>query len=222
MRNHTILAAASAAVLMLSAPLGCAGSGIWARETLLGQAKRDQLVSSVESARSEQEKAKETFATALDELLAISEGDPARGGLERQFRKVESAYTKSVSRADAVRTRIAGIERVASALFEEWSDELDQYESESFRESSQQQLDATRQQYGKLIGAMRGAADTMDPVLSALKDQTLFLKHNLNAQAIASLQSDLDSIQVDVRDLIAEMEAAIAEADTFIEALGGG
>jgi len=35
----------------------------------------------------------------------------------------------------------------------------------------------------------------MGPVLTAFHDQVLYLKHNLNAQAIASLQSELVSVE---------------------------
>jgi hypothetical protein len=44
----------------------------------------------------------------------------------------------------------------------------------------------------------------------------LFLKHNLNAQAIASLEGNLATMQTDVTALIAEMEASINEADAFV------
>ena len=67
--------------------------------------------------------------------------------------------------------------------------------------------------------AMRRAEQKMAPVLTAFKDQVLYLKHNLNAQAIASLQSELSSIESDVVQLIREMEASIREADTFISAM---
>ena len=59
----------------------------------------------------------------------------------------------------------------------------------------------------------------MDPVLSAFHDQVLFLKHNLNAKAIASLQTELASIDAEVNTLIKEMEASIKEANAFISAM---
>ena len=60
----------------------------------------------------------------------------------------------------------------------------------------------------------------MRPVLAAFKDQELFLKHNLNAQAIASLSGTAAQIQSDVGGLIRDMEASIAEANRFIEQMG--
>jgi hypothetical protein len=47
----------------------------------------------------------------------------------------------------------------------------------------------------------------------------LFLKHNLNAAAISSLQTTAGGIESDVQQLVRDMEASIAEADAFIKQL---
>ena len=57
----------------------------------------------------------------------------------------------------------------------------------------------------------------MEPVLNAFRDQVLFLKHNLNATAIASLKGELGMIETDVAALVQDMEASIARSPAFIE-----
>ena len=64
---------------------------------------------------------------------------------------------------------------------------------------------------------MDKAESKMQPVLSAFQDQVLFIKHNLNAQAVASLQDELSSVENEIAILIAEMERSIQEADVFIQ-----
>jgi hypothetical protein len=59
----------------------------------------------------------------------------------------------------------------------------------------------------------------MEPVLTRLHDQVLFLKHNLNAEAIASLKGETINIQAEISKLIDEMNRSIAEADRFINTL---
>ena len=59
----------------------------------------------------------------------------------------------------------------------------------------------------------------MPPVLARLKDQVLFLKHNLNAQAIGSLEGVSTELQGDVEDLLKELERSISEANEFIDGL---
>jgi hypothetical protein len=125
----------------------------------------------------------------------------------------------SEERAQDVRDRIDKVEDVAEALFDEWEDELDLYSSDSLRRSSAKKLKETRSHYQSLMTAMRRAEAKIEPVLTPLRDQVLYLKHNLNAQAIASLQSELGRVEGDVSALILEMEAAIREADAFISQL---
>jgi histidinol dehydrogenase len=115
-----------------------------------------------------------------------------------------------------VRERIDAVENVGEALFREWEAELDQYTNAAMRRVSADKLRATRARYDQLVAAMRRAETRVEPVLSAFRDQVLFLKHNLNAKAIAALQTELASVEDDIAGLIREMEASIAEADSFI------
>jgi hypothetical protein len=208
-------------LLLLLLPAAFAGAGCkWAYYGTLekfGKHKRDLLVDRVEEARDDQEEAKEQFK---DALTRFSELTSFRGGeLEDVYKKLNSEYEASAAKADDVSERIRSIEKVAADLFDEWEGELDQYESADLRRSSEKQLRDTKQRYGQLIGAMQRAEKTMRPVLSAFHDQVLFLKHNLNAQAIASLQGQVDELETDVAKLIQEMDAAIREANTFIDAM---
>ncbi len=193
---------------------GCSSATIAIKESL-GHPKREQLVARVKDARDGQEAAKQQFASALDEFLSVT--GTSGGDLELKYKKLQAGYDRSVSRADGVHGRIKDVERVADALFKEWKNELTQYSSENLRQASQRELDATQQKYQGLLGAMKSAEAKMAPVLSAFKDQVLFLKHNLNARAIASLQGNVVQFQSDVGTLIKEMEASIAEANSFID-----
>lgn len=204
------------AVLLLGSSVvaGCQSTAIAIRESF-GYAKREQLVDRVQEARDGQTEAKEQFASALDEFLALTRAEPTE--LEEKYRELDRAYSRSEDRAEEVNTRISRVEAVATALFSEWREELDEYSSADLRRASEDQLLRTERQYDQLISAMKEAASRMDPVLRAFRDQVLFLKHNLNAQAIASLESNTAALQSDVGRLIEEMEASIAEANAFID-----
>ena len=183
-----------------------------------GYHKRDLLVSRVQEARDSQQEAKEQFASALEQFSSVVQFDG--GKLQEQYKQLKSELDKSEASANAVRNRINAVENVSKALFKEWESELDQYTNAKLRSASEQQLQQTRDRYTPLIAAMRRAESKIDPVLTAFRDQVLFLKHNLNAQAIASLQGELVTIESDIATLIKEMEASIAEADSFINAIG--
>ena len=59
----------------------------------------------------------------------------------------------------------------------------------------------------------------IQPVLAAFKDQVLYLKHNLNARAIATLQHEFIEISIDISQLIQAMEHTITEASYFLSSL---
>jgi hypothetical protein len=180
-----------------------------------GKYKRDILVDRVKSARDSQEQTKEQFVSALDKFKSVV-NVPA-GKLQEKYDLLKGELDKSESKAAAVKKRIADVEDVANALFDEWTKELDQYKNAELRAESKKKLDQTRQKYTLLINAMKKADSKIEPVLSAFRDQVLFLKHNLNAQAVASLQSEVTTMEADTGKLIEEMEKSIAEADTFIK-----
>jgi hypothetical protein len=182
-----------------------------------GYAKRDLLVERVDDTRKAQSEAKEQFASALEHFLAVTKVDG--GELQRKYDDLNKQYARSESAAKEVHERIASVEDVAEALFREWKQELSQYSNPSLRNESQRQLDATRRRYDDLIRLMRRAADRMDPVLATFHDQVLFLKHNLNARAIASLDTTNSTLQADISRLIADMEASIKESESFIKSL---
>ncbi|CAB1275287.1 DUF2959 domain-containing protein [Candidatus Nitrosacidococcus tergens] len=180
-----------------------------------GVQKRDILTSRVEKVRDAQVDAKDQFQSALEQFSSVVNFDG--GDLEVMYKKMNGEYEDSEAKAKKVNNRIKSVENVADALFAEWEGELEQYSNASLKAQSRQELIETRAHYEKLLQSMKRAAAKMDPVLTTFHDQVLFLKHNLNAKAIASLQGSLDGIKTDVTKLVSEMEAAIDEANSFIQ-----
>jgi hypothetical protein len=182
-----------------------------------GYHKRDLLVRDVEKARDAQQEAKEQFKSALDRFTKTL--DIQGGELQEKYEALNKEFERSEDKANSVRKRVASVEDVSEALFTEWNAELKEYSSSTLRKKSQEQLTQTRAQYAQLIKAMKRAEAKMDPVLAKFKDQVLFLKHNLNAQAIASLKGELVSVEGNINSLIKELNASIQEADSFIAAM---
>ena len=185
-----------------------------------GVHKREILVDRIEDAQEAQEEGQEQFKDALEQFQAVVNFDG--GDLESVYNRLDAEYEDSVAAADNIRDRMGAVESVAEALFREWEAELEQYSSASLRRDSQRQLLATQRRYDRLITAMRSAEDTIDPVLASLKDNVLYLKHNLNARAIASLKGELGTVNQDVENLINAMQRAINEPNEFIEQMKDG
>ena len=195
---------------------GCSSAYYGAMEKF-GVAKREILVDRVDASRKAETAAMEQFASALEHFLAVTKVDG--GDLLKKYNDLNRELKRSEDRAKEVHDRIAAVEDVAEVLFREWKQELGQYSSATLRNESQRELDATRRRYDTLVRLMHRAADRMDPVLDTFRDQVLFLKHNLNARALASLDTTNRTLDADVSQLIRDMEASIHEAESFIKNL---
>ena len=183
----------------------------------LGKEKRDLLRDNVESVREDQEDVSEQFESTLERIRAIYglEG----GELEEKYDRLKKDYDRSVERADELRDRIDTVKDIAGDLFAEWDREIGEISDANLQQRSRTQLRDTRGRYDELEKALRKTEAGMEPVLRKFNDQVLFLKHNLNAQAIGSLETEVRDIQRDVDDLLGDLRASIQEADQFIQGL---
>lgn len=108
------------------------------------------------------------------------------------------------------------MDQVANALFKEWNQELDQYQNPKLRSISAANLNTTKQRYSVIYQKMQQSYDKVLPVLQVLQDNTLYLKHNLNARAVSGLSSEVRSVESKVSELIRQMEISIDESKRFI------
>lgn len=194
--------------------LGSCSTAYYSAMEQLGVHKRDILVDRVEEARDSQEEAKVQFSSALEQFSTLLNFDG--GDLQQTYETLEGEFEQSESRTGDVSDRIRAVESVSADLFSEWEEELGLYTNQELRRSSENSLRETRVRYQQLISAMHSAETKMDPVINAFRDQVLFLKHNLNSRAIASLRSELVTIEGDISQLISDMEASIAESNRFL------
>lgn len=180
----------------------------------VGKHKRDIMVDRVEGARDSQAEAQEQFKSALeqfDSVVKLEETD-----LKKAYDSLNSEYEKSEAAATKVSDRIDSVESVADDLFDEWEDELKEYQNKELRDSSKAQLKSTKSRYKEMLASMHQAEASMDPVLRIFRDNVLFLKHNLNAQAIGSLQGEFTNLKGEIDALIKKMNTAIESSNKFI------
>lgn len=183
----------------------------------VGVEKREILVDRVEAAQETQQDAQQQFASALEEFSALISFDG--GELEDVYENLNDQFEASKSSAEEVSTRIDKVQSVAESLFREWEAELELITNQNLKRDSQRKLSETQRKYAGLLKSMRKVESSMEPVLLALQDNVLYLKHNLNANAIGALQGEFSTIKKDVNNLLKEMNAAITQSDEFIETL---
>ena len=180
----------------------------------VGVHKREILVDRVEATKESQQTSQQEFQTALERLTTLVNFDG--GELQTAYEQLNDDYETSLSAADDVSSNIDKVEDVAEALFDEWQDELTQYSNANLKRESEKKLKQTQRQFSKLLKSMRRSEAKMQPVLDSLKDNVLYLKHNLNAQAVAAIRGEFDALKVDIQNLINDMNRSIEESNAFI------
>lgn len=206
-----------AVIVSLSIGLTACDTAYIATMEKMGYAKRDILSSRVKSARNAQEDAKKEIQSALEQFEKVV--GYQGGDLEATYKKLNSELDSSEDSAEAVRKRIKDVESVADSLFAEWKTELGQYSSADLRRKSEEKRTQTKARYNEMLGAMKKAEQRIDPVLKPLRDQVLYLKHNLNARALAAIKGELVKVDAQVDQLVKDMNKSIAEADKFIQSM---
>ena len=197
---------------------GCQSAYYSAMEKV-GIHKRDILVDRVEATKESQEKSQKQFQSSLEHLSALINFNG--GELQTVYEQLSDDYEASKSAADTVTNKINKVEDVGLALFSEWETELEQYQSVSLKRESQKKLNQTQRQFNKLLRSMRRSEQKMAPVLAALKDNTLYLKHNLNAQAISAIKGEFTNLKRDIQTLIKDMNNSIDDSNKFIKQMNG-
>lgn len=197
--------------------LGGCSTAYYSALEKVGIEKRDILVDRVEEARDAQQEGQEQFRDALEQYRSVIAFEG--GELEDQYNELRDEYEDSQEAANNIRERIDAVEDVANDLFDEWEEELGSYTNAALKRDSQRKLTATRRQYEQLISTMRKSEDRLEPALNTMQNQVLYLKHNLNARAIASLEQEAASVARDVDALLKSMQQSIDEANEFLKGM---
>ncbi|MFC1515176.1 DUF2959 family protein [Thermodesulfobacteriota bacterium] len=203
-------------LLVLMATTGCQKTyyTVWEK---LGKEKRHLLKDEVEKQRVEQEKASEEFKDALTRIKEIYGLDG--GELEEFYNKLKGDYESCEARAEKVEKRMNNVDEIASDLFEEWGNEIEEMSNAKFKSKSKRALQDTQKRYASLSKAMNKSRARMETVLGHMKDYVLFMKHNLNAQSIGALRQEVTDIEAEVNTLINDIEKSVKEADDFLKTL---
>lgn len=205
---------------LLIASLASCQSAYYAAMEKAGVHKREILVDRMAAAREDQVEAKEQIQTTYEAFQELTGFDGV--GLEAIYEKLKSEYEDAKDEASDVSSRIDSVESVAGAMFDEWEDEINEITNADLRSKSLGLRKTAMKRYDNVLNAMHAAESKMAPVLESFNNHVLFLKHNLNAEAISSLKGTSMDIESDVAELIQSMQLSIDEADTFLQQMKPG
>jgi hypothetical protein len=184
---------------------------------MIGYQKRDLFKKEARNVKSNQEETGQSFKDALDRLKELYNFDG--GNLEKQDRKLNSAYETAKTKADGVHSSVKQLETVAQDLFDEWKKEIAEISTPDLRAKSTAKRLEAKTKYDEFHASLKKSEAKLGPVLTKLHDQVLYLKHNLNAAAVTGLKAESGKVQSDIEALIKEMNSSISQTDEFIKTL---
>ncbi len=181
----------------------------------IGIHKRDLLVGNVEDTRDAQKDAQKEFKDALERFGSVVSVEETK--LKKAYERLSDEYDDAKDAADEVSEQIEETEDVARDLFKEWREEIKTYSDAVLKRDSENKLRDTEARYEEMHKSMKQAEASMQPVLSSLHDNVLYLKHNLNAQAVGSLRSTYSNLEGDISVLVERMNQSISRSNDFIK-----
>lgn len=172
--------------------------------------KAEDLVKQVVSARGEIEK-------TLDSYNAIFKDDMKN--VRNAYKDVEGGMDKSEKQRAEVRKKLDEMKIEADAYFAGWSESLQEFDSENLRKRSESRMAETRSHFEKVLAAAGEARDAYEPFMTNLKDQWLYLGHDLNAEGIASLKPDAEELNGKAEKLFDKIDQGMDKANEYIESI---
>lgn len=179
---------------------------------------RDVLVSNVKHTGKAQKNVKKQFESSLDKFIEIT--NSSKNPTNVKYKKVEAEYDKCQRAANDLSSNIGQVEHWGEELFKEWNKELSDFNDPKLAADSQRMLNNSYAKFQRVLTQMKRAEHEMNSVLVVFGDKVLFLKHASATEAIVTLEKrEILAIEGNINNLIIEMEAAISEADRFIQSL---
>jgi hypothetical protein len=168
------------------------------------------LARNMESTRDAQNAASEQVTTTVQTIKrdAWTGADPAQA--YDLTRRLESA---SESRIRNAHSRLKVVKTNGEDFFRQWAKENTEYSDRDLRESSRQNRVKVQAEFDAAIAQMKKADAATEPVLTAIRDQVLFLKHHRNSAAVPARPANSSDPAIPA-EALAEQTAVAARVAT--------
>ena len=98
--------------------------------------------------------------------------------------------------------RLEEMDKQAKKFFDAWRKSSKKIGDNGLRSRSHERLEASRVRYERLSDSYRGVMEHYTPLTKAMRDQIVYLSHELNAESTASLSEDAAKIQARVEGFL--------------------
>lgn len=212
MADPTTVRPFASVLCALALAAGCAGPS----ERSESVEQVDELLTRIERVQAETAVAKDAVHAALDELCRIvSPG--FQGDAAAEFAKFIAASERSEEQGETLRDVTEPMQEAASDVFQRWTKDMEAFGNSRLRQRSQTRLDETRTRFQGIVGATQAAQISLDAFHDDMRDLALFLRHDLNSAAVASIRTDVRALNEQIRDVDTRFDATVAAARAYVE-----
>lgn len=202
------------ALLVLSSACSTA---YYAAAEQLGWAHHDVLANRIQQASDALESAARQVAAGGRGLHRLA-GAPAEERPAR-LRDAEALQADAGEDAAEMAPRLAAVQRAGDALFAEWSDDVATLSDAGDRARQQALLALSRQQYARVLDALRHADDAMAALLDTIHARLAPLARRLDDTDIDALRAALPAIDTALDALAGDVEIATALSAKYVAQL---
>ena len=153
----------------------------------------EDLVACVERVRAESEQAKGKVHRAHELIASLVSGgiQADTGGALAVF---QQAVAESEAQGSVLHAAIRSLQLAGPPVFEQWSGDLLSISNLQLRRRSQGRFDDTQLRYQAVLASGKAAARGHDNFNQQARDIAIFLRHDLNADALTEIKSDVRSL----------------------------
>ena len=206
---------AGLSVALVTGLVAVPAQNVWAQGP--GVKQTEKLVSkandTVGSIRAAKQQIKDTLV-AYNLLVGNKVEDP-----KKTYKDLQKGIENTDKKVADVDQKVAAMQKEADLLFADWASNLASISSEELRKRSEERLNETRERYNGILAAGDKAGKVFNPFIASLKDQVVYLGHDLNPSALASLKPDADKLNKEAEVLFKKIDETVDEASGYITSL---
>jgi len=181
-----------------------------------GPSDVNDLVEAAEAVEGEIDESKQSMLSAVQALQKVTAPD-FEGDAVKAHEELEDAIDSSDDQANDLRRSIEKMQAAAEPVFDQWTKDLEAYANPEMRQRSQARLSAARERYDTVVAAVEPVLVEYETINANLRDHILFLSHDLNPEAVATIQEDVKKVSKEASDLDGAFNSAKAATRSYVE-----
>jgi hypothetical protein len=135
------------------------------------------------------------------------------------YKQLQKEMANTDKRRADVSTRSTKMNAEADKLFKSWEESTARIQSPDLRKRSEDRLKKTQDRFAELRQTGQNASSQYESFMKTMQDQVVYLGHDLNPGAVASLKPDADKLNTRAQDLYAVIDKITTAANTNISKL---